>query len=126
MKILSAVSFLAIILLSQSCAKYEALDVAEFEKRMESEDDKIILDVRTPEEYNAGHLPDAILINYFESDFKQRLTKLDDSTPVFVYCAAGSRSEGASTTLRKLGFNEVYEMKGGIRAWRIANKRIVK
>jgi rhodanese-related sulfurtransferase len=126
MRITRVVSILAFILLSQSCTQSGALDANEFEKRMQAEDEKIVLDVRTPEEFNSGHLSDAVLINYREPDFKQQLSQLDKSKPVFVYCAAGSRSEGAAVALKDLGFNKVYEMKGGIRAWAEADKPVVK
>ena len=85
-----------------------------------------LVDVRTPEEYKAGHLEGARLIDYYESDFAAQIAKLDKTKPVMVYCAAGGRSGSAASQLSKLGFKNVYDLSGGIRAWRSAGKPTVQ
>lgn len=72
-----------------------------------------LVDVRTPDEYNNGHLQAAKLINYNGPDFKQQTEKLDKNKPVFVYCAAGGRSAKAAKILTEAGFKEVYNLSGG-------------
>lgn len=72
-----------------------------------------VVDVRTPQEYQAGHLQVAKLININDSDFQQQIEKLDKNRPVFVYCAAGVRSSKAATILKNIGFKEVVNLKGG-------------
>ncbi|NOT73442.1 MAG: rhodanese-like domain-containing protein [Cyclobacteriaceae bacterium] len=107
-------------------AQSRVLDVKSFDAKMASVKDKTILDVRTPDEYSQGHLTSAVMVDYNKPDFKQQLTKLDKAKPVFVYCAAGVRSAGASKALIELGFTQVYDLQGGINAWKKAQMPIVK
>jgi thioredoxin 1 len=107
-------------------AQSQLLDVKAFNTRMASSEDKIVLDVRTNDEYNQGHLENAVMIDYYKPDFKQRLAKLDKAKPVFVYCAAGARSEAAAQALVDLGFKQVYDLQGGMNAWKKAKMPIVK
>ena len=111
---------------SQVQAQSQLLDVKSFDTRMASTKDKIVLDVRTNDEYNEGHLENAVMIDYYKPDFKQRLANLDTAKPVFVYCAAGARSEGAAQALVDLGFKQVYDLGGGMNAWKKAKMPIVK
>lgn len=85
--------------------------------------DEQIIDVRTPEEFSAGHLAGAVNINIYDSDFAQRIAQLDKSRPVMVYCKAGGRSADASKQLAALGFL-VTELKGGTLAWSNAGKAL--
>ena len=104
----------------------QLLSVSEFEKKLSATKDKIVLDVRTQGEYASGHLTNAMMIDYYKSDFKQQLTKLDKSTPVFVYCAAGGRSGSATEILTGMGFKQVFDLEGGMKAWTKGQKSIVK
>jgi len=111
---------------SQVQAQSQLLDVKSFNTRMESTKDKTVLDVRTNDEYNQGHLENAVMIDYYKPDFKQRLAKLDKAKPVFVYCAAGARSESAAQALVDLGFKQVYDLQGGMNAWKKEKMPVVK
>ncbi len=77
----------------------------------------VVLDVRTPEEYAEGHLADAVLINFYDTDFADQLDELDKDATYVVYCRSGNRSQGAIQTMRELGFTDVVEVAGGIQAW---------
>ncbi|MDX1690265.1 MAG: rhodanese-like domain-containing protein [Acidimicrobiia bacterium] len=77
----------------------------------------VVLDVRTPPEFADGHLADAILVDFNAPDFEERLAELDRSVPYVMYCRSGNRSAGAREAMRDLGFEEVYEIDGGIVAW---------
>jgi rhodanese-related sulfurtransferase len=77
----------------------------------------VILDVRTPEEYNAGHLKGAINLNYYDADFQKKLAAMDKRKKVVVYCAVGGRSGKALSQMDALGFQYVLNMKGGYNAW---------
>ena len=79
-----------------------------------------ILDVRTPPEVAEGVIEGAMVINIQDSDFSARIDALDKTKAVFVYCKAGGRSARASGMLEKLGFTEVYNLDGGITAWKAA------
>jgi len=113
-------------LASTSAQSSVLLTVNDFEKKLEVTKDKIILDVRTKDEFGQGHLADATMIDYYKNDFRQQLGRLDKTKPVFVYCAAGRRSSSASEILIELGFKNVYDLQGGMRAWAGAKKPVVK
>lgn len=76
-----------------------------------------LVDVRTAEEFAAGNIHSAVNIDFYQNDFKDKIGKLDKSNPVFVYCAAGGRSNKAATILKELGFSKIYDLKGGYTAW---------
>lgn len=76
-----------------------------------------VLDVRTQNEWNQGHLSGAVRIDVMDKQFKTDVAKLDKNKPVVVYCAVGGRSSYAADDMVKLGFKKVYNMVGGINAW---------
>lgn len=97
------------------------LSPTEFAEKIKELPSAPIIDVRTPEEFEKGHLPDAKNIDWNGNDFDQQIASLDKSKPVFVYCLSGGRSSSAAKKMRSEGFKEVYELKGGIMKWRAAN-----
>lgn len=86
----------------------------------------IVLDVRTPEEFSAGHLPNAININLEGADFAGEVSKLDKNAIVAVYCRSGNRSGVATELMAELGFVDMYDMQGGILDWEAAGGQIVQ
>jgi rhodanese-related sulfurtransferase len=88
-----------------------------FEKKISSTKKPQVIDVRTPNEYNKGHLIQATNINWLDSQFDIEARKLDKSKPVFVYCQSGGRSAKASSKLKELGFTTIYELDGGFMKW---------
>lgn len=98
-------------------AATQTVDVREFAALLESERG-VLVDVRTPEEYKAGYIDGALLINFFDADFEQRIDSLDTKTPVFVYCRSGGRSAKAMELMRTKGFSRVYNLDGGYEAWK--------
>jgi thioredoxin 1 len=103
-----------------------SLSPIEFEKQMKNFSDKQIVDVRTPEEFNSGYIEGALLINFYDNDYAQKVNLLDKSKPVFVYCKAGGRSAEAAKQMRNAGFTTVFELNGGMMSWENAGKPIVK
>lgn len=115
------------LLLIAGCSQSQnvtSLDVAQFEKQIKEKSDKIILDVRTADEFNEGHIPGAVMIDYYRNDFREQVNKLDKTKPVFVYCASGVRSSSAAKILAQSGFTQVYNLKGGINAWYRSGKPV--
>jgi thioredoxin 1 len=102
------------------------VDVNKFEQMINEHKDEIVLDVRTPKEFAAGHIPGAVLINVHADDFRDRIAELDKSKPILVYCAAGIRSEKASMILKESGFKKVYHLRDGLKAWSAAHKGLTK
>lgn len=77
----------------------------------------VVLDVRTPEEYAAGHIAGSENLDFYSPDFLDRLDGLSKDTPYFVYCRSGNRSATTIEAMRDLGFTEVYELGGGVVTW---------
>lgn len=86
-------------------------------------DEVLILDVRTKEEYDRGHLPGARLLPVQE--LAARISELDNytDTPVLVYCASGGRSPGAINTLLRHNFSNIYHLYRGIYLWTLPLER---
>lgn len=86
-----------------------------------------ILDVRTREEFESGHIDKAIRVSWPDKEFSKRIgKKLDPQKPVLVYCRSGRRSAQAADELIKLGFKDVRALEGGILLWTEAGKPLVK
>jgi rhodanese-related sulfurtransferase len=83
-----------------------------------------LLDVRTPEEINAGFIEGSIAINYFEDDFINKVkSQFDESKPIYLYCASSTRSiEASSKLIIDRSFSEIYYLEGGYNTWKENNK----
>ncbi|MBT4135357.1 rhodanese-like domain-containing protein [archaeon] len=86
-------------------------------KDNENSKDFIILDVRTSEEYEEGHLKGAIKLDMGSSDFDEVLGKLDKNFKYLIYCRTDARSSEVLELMNKQGFVNVYNMNGGILEW---------
>lgn len=100
------------------------ISVDDFEQKLNSTPNAQLIDVRTPEEYNEGHLLSAMNIDWNGTDFDYKIKAMDKTKPYFVYCLSGGRSHEAASEMKTLGFNEIYEMKGGIREWKKSGKAL--
>lgn len=97
-----------------------------FEQLLQEKESATLVDVRTPGEFQQGHLTNAINVDFYGKDFKAQLGKLSKDKPVFLYCASGGRSNSTLQYLTNAGFKEVYNLSGGIQAWTKARKPVVK
>jgi len=77
----------------------------------------VVLDIRTPEEFNEVRLAGAVNVDYYDADFADQLDALDKNDPYVMYCRSGNRSSDAVKAMKELGFVEVYEIDGGIVNW---------
>lgn len=107
-------------------SQYKLLGAQEFKAQYENDSEGILIDVRTQEEFNTGHVSAAKNIDVQSANFKGELEKLDRSLPYYVYCRSGSRSQAAVAAMKNLGFKTIYELKGGITSWQSLNYPIVK
>ena len=82
------------------------------------DDDVIIIDVSTPQEYKDLHLEGAINMNLISRFFKTRLDVMDKSRTYVVYCKLGGRSKIAQKLMQRLGFRTVYNIVGGTILWK--------
>lgn len=101
---------------SDSNDSYTKITAEEAKIMIDQENDLIILDVRTPEEFDAGHIPGAVNISSTEITATVEGVITDKSDTILVYCRSGSRSAGASQELSNLGYTNVYDF-GGIINW---------
>ena len=77
-----------------------------------------LVDVRTPDEYKEGHLPNALNIDFLGENFEINIQKLDKSKPVIVYCQRGSRSAKCASQLIAYGFVKIYDLDRGFFGWK--------
>ena len=76
-----------------------------------------IIDVRTPEEYDQGHIPGAQNINVRSETFVNEIQELSKSDTLLVYCRSGSRSLYAAQVMVSFGFKKIYDLEGGFLDW---------
>ena len=88
--------------------------------------DFVILDVRTPDEYDEGHIEGAINIDYYHPGFQSEIKKLDRSKTYLLYCRTGNRSGSAFRLFEELRFQDVYHMEGGTSRWKREGLPLVK
>jgi rhodanese-related sulfurtransferase len=101
----------------------KSVDVEEFDK-LRAEKNSVVLDVRTQKEYESGHIPGAINLDWQSPDFQEKAARLDKSKRYLVHCAAGVRSAQACNALDKIALTNVVNLDPGLRGWEKAGKPI--
>lgn len=100
-----------------SVKQINAKDASELIEKNRGNDDFIILDVRTKEEYSEGHIENAVNIDVTSSWFIGDVEKLGEEKTFLVHCRSGSRSERAIAIMKESGFTDIYEISGGFSEW---------
>jgi rhodanese-related sulfurtransferase len=95
----------------------------EAERIMKLNPNLVILDVRTAEEFGEGHLPGAINLNFFATDFLDKMKGYEGKS-VLIHCASGGRSGQALSRLKDTSFAALYHLKNGFTGWQSAGKKI--
>jgi rhodanese-related sulfurtransferase len=101
----------------------EKIDVHAAQEYAAQHENAVLLDVRTPAEYNMSHIPGAMNLNVQNDDFESMVAGLDKNKTYLVHCTknpANGRSARALDTLQELGFRSLYSIEGGYVAWREA------
>ena len=114
-------------------AEIREIGCAELEAMKNGRADLLILDVRESSEHEQGHLEGAMLVPRgileaaADAAYPKRVQTLVDAKnrPIAVYCATGGRSAMAASTLKKMGFCEVYSLAGGVAQWSAENRPLV-
>ena len=114
------ISFLFLSCQGQATKPVQTLDVKTYAEKLKNTEKPQLLDVRTPEEFGVEHLENADNVNVNSPDFATKAAQYDKSKPIFVYCKVGGRSAQAADKLVAMGFNEVYNLEGGIMKWTTA------
>lgn len=76
-----------------------------------------VIDVRTPQEFAAGHIEGAELVDYNDPGFRDAIAGYDRDGAYVIYCRSGNRSAGAREVMAELGFGDVADVDGGIQSW---------
>lgn len=106
-------------------AQIELLEINDFKKIVGNKQVQIV-DVRTPYEYNLGHIQGAVNIDYYGDHFQEDLSKINKTFPIYFYCHSGVRSAKAAKMMKEMGFTKIYDLKGGIVAWKKEGEKLVR
>ena len=110
---------------AKQATKVKRVGVEEFEKLRENKANTV-LDVRTEQEFKAGHIPGAVNIDVKAPDFQEKVGKLDKNKTYLVHCAGGVRSASACKKMESAGFKELYDLAPGFKGWEKAGKPVEK
>lgn len=102
------------------------LKPADYQKKLEQAKTKSLIDVRTEPETKLGIIQGATNITFGEDDFEKKLEKLPRDQPLFLYCGGGFRSGESVKIAKKLGFEEIFDLQGGLTEWKKAELPIVE
>jgi len=103
--------------INQSAAAYTDMTAADVKTALDTDKSIILVDVRTEEEYNQGHISGSVLIPLDQLPDKAETELANKDAKIIVYCRSGARSSAAAQTLADLGYTNVYNMVGGISSW---------
>lgn len=85
-----------------------------------------VVDIRTPNEYTAGHIPKVPNIDFMGSEFSALIGSKNKNQPIVIHCASGGRSKSAADQLIELGFIKVYDYSGGFSDWKKRGEEVEK
>jgi len=94
------------------------------EEAVEKKGNAMFLDVRTPQEYDSGHISESTNINFYDSSFLENVSHLDKTKEYIVYCQGGGRASKATRLMKDEGFENVHNLEGGITTWKKAGNEI--
>lgn len=97
-------------------SSYKDLNGAEFKSAFQNSNNAVLLDVRTPLEFQSANIPGAINIDIMSYEFRDKIDALDKTKSYFIYCRSGNRSGQACNMMSEMGF-ETSNLVGGIGAW---------
>lgn len=109
---------------AKGAAAVQEVKPDEAEKLLKQRKEIVVLDVRTPDEFAAGHLKGAKNIDFLEDDFAKRVAEVE-GRPIILHCASGGRSTKALKILEARNFPQIYHLSGGYKAWVEAGKPVV-
>lgn len=89
----------------------------DFNTKINNDKSAVVIDVRTPQEFKAGHIPNSILIDIYNPSFPNKILKLNKSKNYYIYCRSGHRSYHAGVFMLEQGFNNIHHLEEGIISW---------
>ncbi len=115
-----SISILLVACHSNNQKGLKDLSATEFQSALSDDDQKQIIDVRTKNEFVAGHIEGAVNMDLQSLDFTEKVAGLNKDQTVFVYCLSGGRSSAAANQLQSMGFKSIINLQGGMMAWNAA------
>jgi rhodanese-related sulfurtransferase len=109
-----------------TAADAKNVTIDEVAKLVKSDTNVVVIDVRTPREFEAGHIKGATNINFNDKEFAKRISALDKNKTYVIHCAAGGRSGKACEQIKTLDFKNMLHMNQGFSAWEKAGKPVEK
>jgi phage shock protein E len=126
MKSLLSVFVASVLILTAQAADPKNITIDEAAKLIKEDKNVVVLDVRTPKEFEAGHIKGATNINFQDKEFADRIAKLDKSKTYIVHCQAGGRSAKACEQIKKVELKNVLHMNQGFGKWKEAGQPVEK
>ena len=108
------------LLIFYSCQIFESTEIiliSDAELTEIQDTDYILVDVRTIEEYESGHIQDAIHFDFYSESFQKEILSLDKSSSIILYCRTQNRSTKTANFLKENGYKEISVITGGITSW---------
>lgn len=97
---------------------YSVLSQEAFKERLATSDNYLLLDVRTPKEYDESHIEGALNVDILNPEaFETGVSQLDSDKTLMIYCRSGRRSRKAAQKLQEMGFEKIYDLEGGFKSW---------
>ena len=111
---------------SVSLGEVEPVTVEEAATKLEKDPKVVVVDLRTPKEFQGGHIEGAVNIDFTAKDFEKELAKLDREKTYLMHCLSGGRSSASVSVWERLGFKNVFHLGAGSMGWKKAGQPMVK
>ncbi len=105
---------------AQTSEHIEVLNLTEFKEQISTKK-VVLIDVRTPNEFQQGNIKNSVNIDFYDPQFITCFSEYNKEEPIYIYCHSGNRSGKASKKLVELGFTKIYDLKGGYSSWKSSN-----
>jgi len=127
-----AVAFVGFVLLTpaaqseQQFATVTPREASALIAKHRGDPDFVILDIRTPGEYQNGHIENSIMIDFYSKTFAEEVNRLDRGKTYLIHCRSGNRSTRSMALFEKLQFQKIYHLSAGINGWNSEGLPLVK
>ena len=108
------------LLVVYSCQIFESKEISVISNSQFieiQETDYVLVDVRTVEEYESGHIQDAVNFDFYSESFQKEILSLNKSSSIILYCRTQNRSTKTANYLKENGYKEITVLVGGITSW---------
>ena len=124
-RILALMALVGLIHIAHA-ADAKNITIEEAAKLVKSDTNVVVLDIRRPDEFKAGHIKGATNINFQDKDFAKRIEALDKNKTYIIHCAAGGRSGRACEQIKTLNFKNMLHMNQGFSKWQESGQPVEK